>query len=209
MIRVFSEDSINDDHSHDFVYRFMQENFTVEECLSAVSTRGNTLMDIALYHGDMHALRWFFAHGKTLRPGSVLTLSNEASVEYTHLILTQDVRIYARNQRTKVELIFHGYPPSDVDYEQEAARLAFVSCRSVVVTLLALKRRRIRSMETLDRFLVREFCFAVWITRYVWPPEKENQRKTMRDLFVGSAVALSFACTFPLLLKWLSSNVMM
>lgn len=40
-----------------------------------------------------------------------------------------------------------------------------IKCQSLVKTLLALKSRRIRNMLHLDRFLVRELAFTIWVTR--------------------------------------------
>lgn len=47
----------------------------------------------------------------------------------------------------------------------ECARLR---CRAVVVALLGIKRRRCPSLCTFDRWLVRELCFAIWVTREEW-----------------------------------------
>ncbi len=38
-------------------------------------------------------------------------------------------------------------------------------CRAAVVVLLGLKRRRGDVMWALDRWVVRELCFALWATR--------------------------------------------
>jgi hypothetical protein len=39
------------------------------------------------------------------------------------------------------------------------------TCKTTVVTLLALKRRRIHSMGHLDRFLIKELCKVIYRTR--------------------------------------------
>lgn len=47
-----------------------------------------------------------------------------------------------------------------------------LSCRAVIVALLGIKRRRGDAMCALDRWVVREACYAVWATRTdkAWQP---------------------------------------
>ena len=49
--------------------------------------------------------------------------------------------------------------------ELEAFERGVLRCRAAVVVLLGLKRRRGDVMWALDRWVVRELCFALWATR--------------------------------------------
>lgn len=53
------------------------------------------------------------------------------------------------------------FPPQLVAFER-----GVLCCRTVVVVLLGLKRRRGAVMRALDRFMVRAMGYAVWSTRY-------------------------------------------
>jgi hypothetical protein len=67
-------------------------------------------------------------------------------------------------------LISNGYHDDDklldrYGIEFQKLRFSYVQCRKVIVTLLALKRRRIRSMGHLDRFLLRVLAVCIYTTR--------------------------------------------
>jgi hypothetical protein len=99
-------------------------------------------------------------------------------------------------------LISNGYHDDDklldrYGIEFQKLRFSYVQCRKVIVTLLALKRRRIHSMSHLDRFLVKELAFAIWITRYDWPLPEEPKHGRVIDVFGGTVIALGFAYLFP------------
>ena len=53
----------------------------------------------------------------------------------------------------------------DITLELEAFERGVLRCRAAVVVLLGLKLRRGDVMWALDRWVVRELCFAVWSTR--------------------------------------------
>lgn len=102
--------------------------------------------------------------------------------------------------------------------EHEAFERGVLRCRSVVVVLLGLKRRRGDVMLRVDRWVVRELCFAIWATRtnanwkprwtdmscavcyapmaavrtprMCYPPKKQKKTRAMRGLAGAVVLAL-------------------
>lgn len=78
------------------------------------------------------------------------------------------LNIYGYNDDRDILLLSNGYShPKMRNFgpDEQKARIAYVWCRKVIVTLLALKRRRIRRMIYIDRFLVRELALCMYTTR--------------------------------------------
>lgn len=42
---------------------------------------------------------------------------------------------------------------------------AVLACRKIVICIMAMKRRYVRSMRQLDRFLIRQLCLEMWTMR--------------------------------------------
>ena len=89
--------------------------------------------------------------------------------ECTKVFLRNGIRLSAKhklNERIEQEVI---------DYER-----GILSCRSIIVVLLGLKKRHIPALVRLDRFLIKqELAVAIWTTRdnEIWQSPVSKSRK--------------------------------
>lgn len=88
-------------------------------------------------------------------PLEIALNSLPSTAERVRELLANGVRLSTAHVRCH-----HRIPPEMVAFERGVLR-----CRSAVVTLLGLKRRRVESLQIVDRWMVREVCYAVWATR--------------------------------------------
>lgn len=160
---------------HD-MYSFITTQIPRQHWLTATDEMGIDLMYFALLSRDRKAVALLIKEGYKVRRSHLHSPTCRQTNSILRILISQGVKpefsaiAIGLNDE---EMVYHGVIPHG--YEHKDKRLQFTSCRHVVVILLALKRRRIQRMIHLDRFLMRELCFSVWITRYVWPvPKKET-----------------------------------
>lgn len=115
---------------------------------------------LCTFGADMHA-RSGMGNTPLEHALSNLRAGNRGAAECARLLVANGVRLALLHSRDLV-------PP-----ELEAFERGVLRCRSMVITLLALKRRRGRTLQVVDRWMVREIGFALWATRtdVKWQPE--------------------------------------
>jgi hypothetical protein len=124
---------------------------------------------------------WFLLRGSKLNPNEdYFAFTKPTSL--VRILTSQGVTVNGAMQYDSemvTELVYQGLVPKNFDAEffrkeQFNVREQFVACRRTVVTLLALKQRRVQQMGNLDRFLIKELAFCIWITRYNWPRKEKS-----------------------------------
>lgn len=158
---------------HD-MYSFITTQIPRQHWLTATDEMGIDLMYFALLSRDRKAVALLIKEGYKVRRNHLHSPTCRQTNSILRILISQGVKPeFSAIGLNDEEMVYHGVIPHG--YEHKDKRLQFTSCRHVVVILLALKRRRIQRMIHLDRFLMRELCFSVWITRYVWPIPKNRE----------------------------------
>lgn len=88
-----------------------------------------------------------------------------------HALLS--IALYTREQESVRVLLLGGMRLAHVDPNYRAhvepwmwaVETGRLHCRAMVVGLLGIKRRRVRVLTNLDKFIVREVALAIWATR--------------------------------------------
>lgn len=103
----------------------------------------------------------------------LLCIMSETVLNKSYYSLTPlDVSISFNSTECTKVLLRNGVRLKSMIYQNQVSRdiveyeLGILSCRSVIIVLLGLKKRQIPALVRLDRFLIRqELAMAVWTTR--------------------------------------------
>ena len=128
--------------------------------VNARNTRGSSAAHVAALNNHPRVLEVLCAAGVDLGP----TQNGSSALGWTVRSGNDDcARVLMANgmRLSAVSDTFRRY----ITPELEAFERGVLRCRAAVVVLLGLKRRRGDVMWALDRWVVRELCFALWATR--------------------------------------------
>ena len=129
--------------------------------VNARNTSGNSAAHVAAMRGSSRVLEVLCAAGVDLRAqnqngSSALDLAVDfCNRDCARVLVTNGMRL------STVSDTYRRY----ITPELEAFESGVLRCRAAVMVLLGLTRRRGDVMWALDRWVVRELCFALWATR--------------------------------------------
>ena len=129
--------------------------------VNALSTSGNSAAHVAAMYNQPRVLEVLCSAGVDFRaPNQNGSSALDLAVRFgkddcARVLVANGVRLSTTGEQYR-----HFITP-----ELEAFERGVLRCRAAVVVLFGLKRRRGDVMWALDRWVVRELCFAIWSTR--------------------------------------------
>jgi hypothetical protein len=152
------------DFNDNILLKFLYDNDAID--YTSRFEDGSTLLHLAARDLNLYAIKLLFVLGADV---SITTNYGASSfaVSLCHAVLNFSVpKFFVANGQRLQNHNFKKYGGANAKLHLIPYEKHVLNVRKYVVTLLALKRRRITTMVHLDRFLMKELAWAIWSTRY-------------------------------------------